>query len=245
MECVMEHAFYSYKNENADEIRERMEAVWESLHERRFRHKFQKHYKVMSDEESSTINSKVFTFEYQSEDGCWNSRERESRAVVVIDGTKISMVKVRGVDPTLEQTAVMCLAAASRAAAIHEYNRGERVHPYKVNSRIGYSGCQDHFLDIYKESENNVFVKWFNAAKLHVSMAGKISDITDMYVGDAIELLTAAMGFGDFEYFHGMSRKYGVRFVRPYKNEVLSSEEMDFIPKKEGHRRPSRRSRRR
>lgn len=243
MEIMDRGAFYSYYDEKENsETYEKMEAAWESLHERRYNKRFQRHYKVESENNYNNDERKIFMFEYPSEDGCWCSRERASRAAVIIDGTKMTMTKVRGVDPTLEQTAVMCLAAASHSAAIHKYNRGERVHPYKINSRIGYSGCKDFWLDIYKRGENNIFIKWFNAAKLHVSMAGKVSDITDMYVGDALELLTVAMGYRDFDYFHGrISKRYGVHFVRPYKNEVLAEADMDFVPKKEGHRRPSRR----
>ena len=241
IEC-MYYGYVSYENENAS-IHERMETVWESLREKRFNHKFQKHYKVEESESYNNDNKKVFTFEYNSEDGCWNYREKPSRAIIIIDGNKMSMVKVRGVDPTLEQTTAMCLAAASHSAEIHQYNRDERINPFKVNSRIGYSGCEDYFLDIYRR-ENNMFIKKWTPAKLHVSMAGKVSDITDMYVGDALELLTAAMGYSDFQYFRRkISKRFGVRFVRPYKNEILTEDDMDFIPKENGHRRPSRRRR--
>lgn len=244
MECMERGAFHTYYDieENAD-LYKKMEDVWEQLHVRRWNRKFQRHYKVLPSNNDRKDRRKVFTFEYESEDGCWCSRERASRAIVIIDGKNLSMLKIKGVDPTLEQTAIMCLAAASHAAAIHEYNRGERVHPYKINSRIGYSGCEDYWLDIYR-GKNNVFTKWFTAAKLHVSMAGKVAEITDMYVGDALELFTAAMRCRDFDYFKSkvVSKRYGVRFVRPYRNEILSEEDMDFIPKEKGHRRPSRRN---
>lgn len=245
MDCIINHAYVSFENENAVKIRERMEAVWDNnLHVKRFHHKFQKHYAV-TEESSNTINRKVFTFEYESEDGCWSTRQNPSRAVVVINDNKMSMAKIRGVDPTLEQAAAMCLAAASHSAAIHEYNRNERVNPYRINSRIGYSGCEDYCLDIYGR-DGSTFFKKFTAAKLHVSMAEKVSlsPITDMYVGDILELLTAAMGYSDFQYFRRkISKRFGVRFVRPYKNEILTEDDMDFIPKENGHRRPSRRRR--
>lgn len=239
-ECI-DHAYYSYENENAPKILERMEAVWDSLREKRFNHKFQKHYKVDYDNSNSNDDHKVFVFEYKSEDGSWSYRERPSRAVVVVDGSNISMVKVKGVDPTLEQTTIMCFTAAARTAAIHKYSRNGRVHPFKINCRVGYSGCEDHYLDIYKR-ENNMFYKTWTAAKLHVSMAEKIASITDMYIGDVLEILTSALGYKDFEYSKKINEKYGVRFVRPYRNEILSEEDMDFIPKEKSHRRPSRRN---
>lgn len=239
-ECVDRGAFHTvYRVEENAELKSRMEGVWETIHVRRYNKKYQRHYKAYNDSNNDCCKI-VFTYEYVSEDGCWLSRETPSRAVVIIDGTNLSMIKVRGVDPTLEQATTMCFAAASHSAAIHKYSRDRRIHPFKINSRTGYSGCEDYRLDIYGRN-GTLFYKKFTAAKLHVSMAGKVSSITDMYVGDALELFTAALGYRDFNYCKRISEKCGVRFVRSYKNEILSEEDMDFIPKENSHRRPSRR----
>ena len=246
-ECMDRGAFHTVYHvvENAS-LKSRMEAVWENIHVRRYNKKYQRHYKAEQYHNYNDSNNDcckiIFTYEYVSEDGCWLSREAPSRAAVIIDGTNlsISMIKIRGVDPTLEQATTMCFAAASHSVMIHKYSRDRRVHPFKINSRTGYSGCEDYHLDVYGRN-GTLFYKKFTAAELHVSMAGKVSSITDMYVGDALELFTAASGYRDFNYRKRIEKSSGVRFVRSYKNEILSEEDMDFIPKEKSNRRPSRR----
>lgn len=231
---------YEYTLEIVQDYTELTEFIMKSYEYYYGYRKLKEIYKVPEEYDNNSDNVQ-FTFEYRSIDGSFSYREKPSRAVVVVNGSNMSMLKIKGVDPTLEQTACMCLAAAARTGAIHKYSRSSRVFPYKINNRIGYSGCEDYFLDLYYR-DNSVFIKKCNAAKLHISMAGKIGSFTDMYVGDILELLTAALGYEDFEYCKRINKKYGVRFVRQYRNEIVSEEEMDFVPKRrEGHRRPSRR----
>lgn len=183
--------------------------------------------------------SASYTFEYESVEGSWSVRERPSRAIVAIDGTNISLIKVKGVDPTLYQAASMVIAALSRSADIHRYQRAGRIHPYKIGLYTGYSGCQDYFLNLYKKEGNKKYIRYKTAAKLHVSMADKVT-INNMYCGDAIELLLAAIcnreniDYRDIDLVYNrnskMLRSNGVHFVRPYKDEIISEDELDFIP---------------
>lgn len=188
------------------------------------------------EQESTAI---TYTFEYTSNDGCWCSRNRPSRAIIIVEGTNLSMIKVKGVDPTFYQASAMLIEALSRSASIHKYNRCDRIWPFKINKRIGYSDCEDWFLDLYRR-EGSKFVKRNNASNLHISMADKVSDVCDIYVGDILEMIVAAgcyregLQYKDFDFIYCKDKKRltrnGIRFVRPYKNEVFHKEDMDFIP---------------
>lgn len=177
----------------------------------------------------------IYSFEYDSYDGSWCSRERPSRCTVVIDGTNVSLYKTRGVDPTVNQVCSMIFESVSRSAVLHKYNRCNRRWPYRIGKRIGYSGCEDYYMDLYYKPEHSLhYIKKCTASRLHVSMAGKISEISNEYVGDVIELLiAAAMGSRD-DFCYTKSKKdlkfNNVRFVKPRKNEVLDEDELDFIP---------------
>lgn len=197
-----------------------------------------RHYNVRNLTNNPTSAS--YTFEYESIEGSWTERSRPSRAIVTIDGANISLIKVKGVDPTLYQTASMVFAALSRSAGIHKYQRAGRVHPFKIGLYTGYSGCQDYFLNLYKKEGNKKYIRYKTAAKLHVSMADKVT-IDNMYCGDAVELLLAAIcnreriDYRDIDLVYNrnntkMMRANGVHFVRPYKDEIITEDELDFIP---------------
>lgn len=177
----------------------------------------------------------MYTFEWEPEEG-WCYSDRKGRGVFIYTSDKkISFTKISGPDPTYVQLAEMVAQVVNRTNKFHHYTTNGRIWPFKINERVGYSGCRDLFLDLYRK-EGNLYVRKCNAAKLHISMYDKVSDLVAMYVGDLMELVIVAVAGHDYVYKAGpktkIPRNAGVRFVRPYRNEIISEEEMDFVPKR-------------
>ena len=175
---------------------------------------------------------KTFTFEWDDPDG-WFYRDKKGRGVMLYTSDKkVTFTKISGPDPNYIQLAEMSAQVVNRTNRYHMYTTNGRIWPFKINERTGYSGCRDLFLDLYRKVGNH-YVRKCNAAKLHITMYGKVGDFT-MYVGDLIELVIVSVAGHDFAYKPGsktkIPRNAGVHFVYPYRNEILSEEDMDFIP---------------
>lgn len=176
---------------------------------------------------------KSYTFEWDPEEG-WCYSDKKGRGVMLYTSDrKVQFIKISGPDPHLLQMGEMIAQVVNRTSRYHNYTTTSRVWPFKINERIGYSGCRDLFLDLYRKAGSS-YIRKRNASKLHISMYDKIGDFS-MYVGDAIELIIVAIAGHDWGYKAGtktrIPRNAGVRFVRPYRNEIICEEDMDFIPR--------------
>ena len=138
---------------------------------------------------STSAVIKTMVFEYPSEDGSWCSREKPSRVAISIssDG-ELSMAKLSGVDPTIEQAAAMVTAAAAASFEVYCYDRRKRKFPFDITVYEGQSGCRDISISIYEKIGSHYKRRRYGGDSLHISMSDKVHDF-GMYLGDALEIL--------------------------------------------------------
>lgn len=176
---------------------------------------------------------KAYTFEWDPEEGWFYTNKKGRGVVIYTSDKKVQFVKISGPDPHLLQVGEMIAQTINRTNRFHCYSTNGRIWPFKINERIGQSGCRDLYLDLYRKAEGgSSYIRKCNAASLHISMYGKVSDFS-MYIGDAIELLIVAIAGHDWAYKPGRKTKIGgmgVRFVRPYRNEIIGADDLDYSP---------------
>jgi len=157
--------------------------------------------------------------------------------MIKVDSGDISVMKLSGVDPTIDQTAVMVRAAMARSIMIHGYDRKRRKYPFDVKTRVGYSGCRDVSLDLYEKVHKHYHRK-YTAAELHISMCDKVSDF-GMYSGDAVEILWSLSGkpfrFNDkiYEGVNEEMKSLGICFSKPPRRNDLILTNVSYDPKRE------------
>jgi hypothetical protein len=67
------------------------------------------------------------------------------------------------------------------------YRRENRVHPFKVSYREGYTGCTYYRLDLYRSLGNSEYLRFKKASELTIRSTKKLDDFSEMYIGDFIE----------------------------------------------------------
>ena len=180
---------------------------------------------------------KAYTFEWEPSDG-WFYSDRKGRGVMVYTSDrKVEFIKLCGPDPHIMQLAEMTTQVINRTNRYHCYTTNGRIWPFKINERIGQSGCRDLYLDLYRKAgSSSSYVRKCTVAALHVSMYDKVGDFSPMYIGDLIEILIVAIAGHDFTYQAGQKTKMrkiaGVRFARPYRNEIVGADDLDYLPKR-------------
>ncbi len=171
--------------------------------------------------------SKTTVFTYPPVDGTWTVKAiRPSRCAVTItsDGN-MSIIKLSGVDPTIEQVAAMVTAAASKSLAVFSYDRHKRKFAFNIEEKTGPSGCCDLTLVLYEKVGSHYRRCRYGGDCLHISMAGKSCEF-GMYLGDALEILNYYANNEDYRFaYYKMYadserrlRDLGIRFSKPPKN---------------------------
>jgi hypothetical protein len=161
------------------EVLLKMEEVWDEdyfLSPRR-RHFHEEH------------KTKTIVFEFPSEDGTWRTRNKPSRCAITIasDGA-MSLVKLSGVDPTVEQAAAMVTVAAEKSMSVFCYDRRKRKYAFNITENYGPSGCCDLSLILYEKVGDHYKRRRYGGDSLHISMSDKVHDF-GMYLGDSLEIL--------------------------------------------------------
>jgi hypothetical protein len=79
-----------------------------------------------------------------------------------------------------------------RAAKLHR----SRQRPWRVDTRIGMSGCITYLLRVLKDPE---FCDAPIVARLHITMSGRIEQIGPIWLGDLYPLLQEAEALGSLK----------------------------------------------
>ena len=179
---------------------------------------------------------KAYTFEWEPTDGWFYYSDKKGRGVMLYTSDrKVQFVKLSGPDPHIMQLAEMTAQVINRTNRYHQYTTNGRIWPFKINEKTGQSGCRDYYLDLYRKVGDS-YIRKCNASKLHISMYDKVGDFSPMYIGDLIEILIVAIVGHDFKYQAGQKTKMrkiaGVRFARPYRNEIVGADDLDYLPKR-------------
>lgn len=117
----------------------------------------------------------------------WTGSSKGQGLITINLETKsISWTKLWGCDPYWWQVAdaIMAITPASL------YDRNNRIHPFNVRIREGYTGCEYIHLNLYKKISDGTYVHFKCGAKFNISMSDKIDDFT-MYYGDFVEITRA------------------------------------------------------
>jgi hypothetical protein len=79
-----------------------------------------------------------------------------------------------------------------RAAELHR----SRQRPWRVDTRIGMSGCITYLLRVLKDLE---FCDAPIVARLHITMSGRLDQLGPIWLGDLLPLLEEAEALGSLE----------------------------------------------
>ena len=179
-------------------------------------------------EYSYSNRRKTFTFSYPSYEGCWSSREKDSRLMLDIDWNgKVNFIKLSGVDPRDDQMAAMVAAATLRTGG---YDRNRRKYPFTVACEGEYS--TNLFLKLYQKVGNKYHLKE-STKKLHVSGCSKISNIPSIWKGDLWEVFRTTLGYETPRSKKDSNlhlKKKGIKFDKPTHRNDLMVDHVDFDP---------------
>jgi hypothetical protein len=119
-----------------------------------------------------------------SEYDSWTGCTRGKGLIQINTTTKtIKWTKIWGTDPYWDQLMFAVLAICPPEI----YRRENRVHPFKVSYREGYTGCTYYRLDLYRSLGNSEYLRFKKASELTIRSTKKLDDFSEMYIGDFIE----------------------------------------------------------
>lgn len=119
-----------------------------------------------------------------SEYDSWSGCTRGKGLITINTTTKtVNFVKLWGTDPYWDQLIFSILAICPPEL----YQRENRLHPFKVSSREGYSGCTYYRLDLYKSLGSSEYLRFKKASEMVIRSTKKIDDFSEMYIGDLVE----------------------------------------------------------
>ena len=149
------------------------------------------------------------TYKCQPEDAYTGASK--GSGIITIDKytKKVSWTKVRGCNPYWWQI----FDAIMKITPPEWYLVTNRIYPYNVIIREGYSGCEYIHLNLYRklDSQKYVFIKC--AAKMEISSTNKIEDF-NMYYGDLVEIA------GTLYEKRGWEFSRNPRTFKPYKWQI-------------------------
>ena len=189
-------------------------------------------------ERFNEMNSPICNFDFHLEDlfdGIF------SRGSIIIDQDMIMKVVVnKGSVPKFDEIFLILLGHADGYRAIARALSFKRKYPYKVEVRIGDSGCRDYKLVSAVPISDETYRKEVKS-RLHVSMYGKCNE-TDIVEGIFLPDLLAFLGkdqpsfvTDSIEYMISGRSDYGfrasIRFIRNLQKKCYG--------RKFGYNRPS------
>lgn len=168
--------------------------------------------------------------EYDSWTGC-----TRGKGLITINTTTktVNFVKLWGTDPYWDQLMFAVLAICPPEI----YQRENRLHPFKVSSREGYSGCTYYRLDLYRSLGNSEYLRFKKASELTIRSTKKIENFSEMYIGDFIEFARFILESECEINFTRNPRWYrynmnNVRFNRIYNRDIISENDGIYDPQK-------------
>jgi hypothetical protein len=138
----------------------------------------------------------------------WQFEGQRGRVAVLIENDVIEVQQISGKAPPWDSRNATCVAWHNTINSAFHGPNGEtlcvyaqnlsatRVNRCAVQRRYGMSGARDYLLRIERNARLGDYPI---AAKLHVSMAGKLNEGMRMWLGDFAELKNAILGDLDDE----------------------------------------------
>lgn len=108
--------------------------------------------------------------------------------VIIIDtaSKKVSWTKTNGTNPYWWQV----IDAIMRVTPSELYQRENRIHPFNVHIREGYTGCEYIHLNLYRRLNTEKYVHIKCGAKFEISSTNKVDNF-EIYFGDLVEIARA------------------------------------------------------
>ena len=162
---------------------------------------------------NNNIITAVIEYEINESDSPWTGRTNGKCAIVYNSETKnVLWKKITGCNPYATQL----VSAVMQMVPPEEYQRANRVYPFKVTAREGYSGCRYYNVNLYKRI-GSVYVKFTSSGKFDIAATGKVADEGLIYYGDLVEILRKDFEDAGIEFSRNPRdfNRIGWRFVRP------------------------------
>lgn len=145
--------------------------------------------------------------------------------IVTIDKytKKVSWTKVRGCNPYWWQV----IDAIMKITPPEWYLRNERVHPFNVRIREGYTGHEYIHLNLFRRLTTGKYVNIKCAAKMEIGCTNKIENF-EIYYGDLVEIVGALYEKRGWEFSRNPRAfkpcKWSISKIEPY--DIVDAEEV-------------------
>jgi hypothetical protein len=158
------------------------------------------------------------TYKCQPEDA-YTGASKGSGIIIIDKYTKqVAWTKVRGCNPYWWQVS----DAIMKIVPPEWYIRSERVHPFNVRIREGYTGHEYIHLNLFRRLTTGKYVNIKCSAKMEISSTNKIEDF-EIYYGDLVEIAGALYEKRGWEFSRNP------RSFKPYKWSIAKIEPYEIV----------------
>lgn len=163
-------------------------------------------------------------YECHPADAVYTGASKGSGILTIDLETKsISWTKTRGCNPYWWQI----FDATMKVTPPEIYRVENRIFPFNVLIREGYSGCEYIHLNLYKKLGNGKYAFIKCGTKMEISSTNKIGDF-QMYYGDIVEITLALYRKRGWEFSRNprsfKSYKWSIAKMQPY--DIVNADEV-------------------